>query len=194
MYPLKVKQEVESEQCLPFEALFPAQSLCSATSHTIAVVHRTLLFALLSCVPPVALGADPAEIDRCRAIADAAERLACFDRASAASPAPAAPAGAAVPAKAAEPKADDFGKPAPPPPPQVSKVTAGLREFARTVRGSAVFVLDNGQTWRQVESDTTVVREPAGNAVKVTIERGIFDTYDLSLSGWNGMVKVRRLQ
>jgi hypothetical protein len=159
-----------------FEALLIAQSLCSAASHTIAVVHRTLAFALLSCLSLGALGADAADIDRCRTIAAPAERLACFDRAS------------------AEPKAEDFGKPPPPAPAQVSKVTAGLREFARTARGSALFVLDNGQTWRQVESDTTVVREPAQGAVQVTIERGIFDTYDLSLSGWNGMVKVRRLQ
>jgi hypothetical protein len=150
------------------------------------MVHRTLAFALLSWLPLAAFAGDPAEIDRCRTVADPTQRLACFDRASTTS---------APPAKAVEPRAEDFGKPAPPPPVQVSKVTAGLREFARTGRGSAVFVLDNGQTWRQVESDTTVVREPAaGEAVNVTIERGIFDTYNLSLSGWSGMVKVRRLQ
>lgn len=156
------------------------------------MVHRTLAFALLSCLPLAAFGAEPAEIDRCRTIADPAARLACFDRASAAPPA-SAPAAVAPAAQPVEPKVEDFGKP-PPPPPQVSKVTAGLREFARTARGSAIFVLDNGQTWRQVEGDTTVVREPAGNGTQVTIERGIFDSYNLSLSGWNGMVKVRRLQ
>jgi hypothetical protein len=170
--------------CFPFEPLLITQSLCTAASHTIAVVHRSLAFALLSWLSLNAFSADPADIDRCRTITDPAERLGCFDRASAAPPA----------GKAAEPRAEDFGRPAPPPP-QVSKVTAGLREFARTTRGSAVFVLDNGQTWRQVESDTTRVREPApDNGVQVTIERGILDTYNLSLSGWNGMVKVRRLQ
>jgi len=174
--------------CFPFEALLIAQSLCTAASHTIAAMQRTLAFAVLSWLPLAAFAADPVQIDRCRTIADSAERLACFDRASIA-PAAASPAGAA------EPKADDFGKPPPPAPVQVSKVTAGLRELARTARGRAVFVLDNGQTWRQVDGDTTLVWEPApGGAVQVTIERGIFDTYDLSLSGWNGMVKVRRLQ
>jgi hypothetical protein len=165
---------------LPFEALLIAQSLCSATSHTIAVVRRTLAFVLLSWLPQAALCADPAQIERCRTVTDPAERLACFDRASAA------------PAKALVPSPQDFGKPAPEPA-QVSKVSAGLREFARSARGRAVFVLDNGQTWSQLEGDTSVVHEPVPG-VQVTIERGLFDTYNLSLSGWNGMVKVRRLQ
>jgi hypothetical protein len=180
MSPPKVKQEVEQTGGFPVEALLIAQSLCSATSHTIALVRRTLAFVLLSWLPPGALCADLAQIERCRTVTDAAERLACFDRAAAAAP------------KALEPSPQDFGKPAPPPA-QVSKVSAGLREFARSARGGAVFVLDNGQTWGQIESDTSVVREPVPG-VQVTIERGIFDTYNLSLSGWNGMVKVRRLQ
>jgi hypothetical protein len=129
-----------------------------------------------------AFSADLAEIGRCRMIADAAERLACYDRAS------------ALPAKPAEPRGEDFGKP-PPRPPEVASVTANLREFARTARGRALFVLDNGQTWRQIDSDIGTVHEPApGESPKVTIERGIFDSYNLTIEGRNGLVKVRRLQ
>jgi hypothetical protein len=183
MYAPKVKQEVESERSFPFQALFPAQSLCSATSHTIVLVHRFPLYALLSCISLPALSADPAGIDRCRTIADSVERLACFDRA------------AAAPAAAVPPRVEDFGKPPVPRAPEVAQVSAGLREFARTSQGRAVFVLDNGQTWRQLDSDTSRVHEPApGESVKVTVERGIFDTFNLSMSGRNGMVKVRRLQ
>lgn len=183
MYAPMVKQEVESERSFPFEALFPAQSLCSATSHTIFLVHRFHFLALLPCMAFPALSADPAEIERCRTIADSAQRLACFDRA------------AIVPAQSAPPpRAEDFGKPAPRQA-EVAQVSAGLREFARTAQGRAVFVLDNGQTWRQVDGDTSRVHEPApGEAVQVTVERGIFDTFNLSMSGRNGMVKVRRLQ
>jgi hypothetical protein len=149
-------------------------------------------------LPLAGICADPAEIDRCRTIVDPAQRLACFDRASTAPAAPtpavvvpAAPA-AAAPAAA---RVEDFGKPPPPAPAEVTRISAGVREFARTARGRAVFVLDNGQTWRQIDGDTSVVHEPApGEPLKVVIERGLLDSYNLMIDGRNGMVKVRRLQ
>jgi hypothetical protein len=165
--------------------LFIAQFLCSAPSHRIAVVHRIAALALLLCMPLAGVCADPAEIDRCRTIADAAQRLACFDR------------GAAAPAPVPQPRTEDFGKPPPQisEAPPVSAVSARLREFARTARGRAVFVLDNGQTWRQIDGDTSSVPEPAaGESPRVTVERGILDSYNLMIEGRAGMVKVRRLQ
>lgn len=123
------------------------------------------------------------EISKCSAIADAAERLRCYDTA-----APRA-------RQALVPNPQDFGKAAPPPPAEVDQLTAAVREFSRTVHGRAVFVLDNGQTWRQLDGDSVAVQEPdPGKALNVTISRGLFGSYNLAIEGRKGIVKVRRLE
>jgi hypothetical protein len=121
-------------------------------------------------------------IAECSTIADSASRLQCFDRA-----APGA-------REALVPKAADFGKPVLPPV-EVAQVVAGVRQLSKTVRGRAVFVLDNGQTWRQIDGDDAQVQEPPpGTALKVTIERGIFGSYHLTIDGRNELVRVRRVE
>ena len=121
-------------------------------------------------------------ISECSSITDSASRLQCFDRA-----APEA-------REALVPKAADLGKPVPPRA-EVAQVVAGVRQLSKTVRGRAVFVLDNGQTWRQIDGDDADVQEPPpGAALKVTIERGIFGSYHLTIDGRNGLVRVRRVE
>lgn len=121
------------------------------------------------------------QISQCASIIDSAQRLQCFDRA-----APGAK-GALVP------KAEDFGKPVAPPP-EVAQVVAVVTQLSRTARGRALFVLDNGQTWRQLDGDDAQVLEPpSGTALKVTIERGLFGSYRLMIEGRNGLVRVRRV-
>jgi hypothetical protein len=123
------------------------------------------------------------EISRCSGIVDATERLHCYDMA-----APRAK-------QALVPNPQDFGRPAPPPPAEVAELTAVVREFSKTGRGRAVFVLDNGQTWGQIDGDELIVREPEpGKALMVTISRGMFGSYNLAIEGRNGIIKVRRLQ
>jgi hypothetical protein len=123
-----------------------------------------------------------AEMTRCSSISDSTERLRCFDRA-----APRAK-------EALIPKAEDFGKP-PPRPPEVMQLAATVREFTKTARGRALFVLDNGQTWRQLEGDDAQVLEPApGTTLKVTIARGAFGSYYLTIEGRNGLIRVRRIE
>jgi hypothetical protein len=122
------------------------------------------------------------EMTRCSAIGDSAERLRCFDRA-----APRAK-------EALTPRAEDFGKP-PPRPPEVTQLAATVREFSKTARGRALFVLDNGQTWRQLEGDEAQVLEPPpGVTLKITIERGAFGSYNLTIEGRNGLIRVRRIE
>ena len=122
------------------------------------------------------------ETARCAAIGDPAERLRCYD------------AAAAQAKEALAPQPEDFGRPAPKPP-QLTQLSANVREFWKTSRGLAVFVLDNGQTWRQLEADGSQVLEPApGTTLKVTIERGLLDSYNLMIEGRNGFIKVRRVQ
>ena len=122
------------------------------------------------------------EISRCAAVAEAPDRLKCFDNA-----APRAK-------EALRPRAEDFGKP-PARPPEVTHVATTVRGLSKTVRGRAVFVLDNGQTWQQIDGDDTRVLEPpSGTTMAVTIARGLFGSYQLSIEGRNGFVRVRRVE
>lgn len=139
---------------------------------------------------PSARADAPPEIAKCTAIANPSERLKCFDAA-------ADRQGFGLPPPR-EPvtRAEDFGKAPPPPrPPEIREIGATVLEFARTAHGRAVFVLDNGQTWRQLDADSTRVDEPRpGEAMKVTIARGALESYNLAIDGRNGSVKVRRLK
>ncbi len=158
--------------------------------------------------------ADPArdalaEVAKCADIADSADRLKCFDKAAALAKTALAPS----PQPAAEkrslmdwfgfskpptpPKtAEEYGKPAPAPDADgITSITSSVLEFARTSRGLSVFILENGQIWRQLEGDTSVVRDPApGAPMKVTIENGFLGSYNLTIEGRHGLIKVTRLK
>jgi hypothetical protein len=146
---------------------------------------------MLACISLV-LFAGPAHADRaadalseftrCAGIAQPPERLACFDTAV---------QGLANPPA----KAEGFGKPPPPRPDEVTQISATVLELARTARGRAVFILDNGQTWRQIDGDATDVRELLpGKTMKVTIAAALLNSYSLTIEGRNGLIKVRRLK
>ena len=175
---------------------------------------RTLLFLLIVLIVAGPARADVArdalsEIAKCADIAEAAERLKCFDAAvPRAKSALAAPAqqepkkglwdwfGFARPPKSAT-KAEDFGKPAPPPASgeEITELRAAVVEFARNPRGKSVFILDNGQVWRQLDGDSTVVLDPAPQTtMKVTIEPGVLGSYNLTIEGRTGLIKVSRLK
>ncbi len=170
------------------------------------------LLALLAAGPAQA---DPArdalaEIAKCADIADAVARLKCFDAAM-----PGVKNALATPAAAPEAtskslldwfglsrsqkpvtKPEEFGKPpAEARPEELNEITSTVLEFARTPSGKALFVLDNGQVWRQLDGDSTTVLDPApGKSMKVTIERGFLGSYNLSIEGRNILVKVNRLK
>jgi hypothetical protein len=147
-----------------------------------------------------------AEIAKCADIADATMRLKCFDdampraKSALAAPVPETPAksfldwfGFSRPEPPVT-KPGDFGKPAPEIP-ELNEITSPVLEFARTPRGKAVFILENGQVWRQIDSDTTVVHDPdRGGAMKVKIERGFLSSYNLTIDGRNILVKVNRIR
>ena len=178
-------------------------------------MRTTLLFVF--CVLAVAgpARADVArdvltEIAKCADIVDAGDRLKCFDaavpraRSALAAPAEEVPKkrgildwfGFARPQKSAT-KPEDFGKPAPSPAPEegLTEITAAVIEFATTPRGKAVFILENGQVWRQLDADSTVVFDPApGTTMKVTIEQGALGSYNLTIEGRRALIKVSRLK
>jgi len=94
---------------------------------------------------------------------------------------------------------EDFGKP--PPPPEITQITATVLELSRTSRGRSIFVLDNGQVWRQLDGDDANVQEPQpGKTMKVAIEMNFVGSllggysYNLTIEGRNGLIRVRRVK
>jgi len=143
------------------------------------------------------------EIAKCAGIADSAARLKCFDAAAprangaAAQPATQAPGrdglGFSPPQGAT--RVEDFGKP--PPPPEITRITATVIELARTARGRYIFVLANGQVWRQLDGDDTDVQDPQpGKTMKVAIEtgHGLLGNDNLTIEGRNASIRVRRVK
>ncbi len=171
-----------------------------------------MLLVVLTGALPDAIADAPREIvqeiARCADVAGAEERLRCFEAVAArakamlASPPPTAAAAASSnpeetfglarpPPPATRP--EEFGKPMPRPA-ELGSITATASEFARTARGKALFVLDNGQVWRQIDSDGTAVLAPRATGFKVTIERGVFGSYNLTMEGSAGLIKVMRVR
>jgi len=178
---------------------------------------RSLRIAALACVALFAANqaqADAArdalqELAKCADIANPADRLKCFDAAV-----PRAKSALATPpAQAREPtvtvenfglplaqapivRMEDFGKPlAAPEPKSITEITAAVIEFGKTPRGKALFILDSGQVWRQLDADNSDVLPPqVGSVMKVTIEVGVFGSYNLTIEGRNGLIKVTRLK
>jgi len=129
----------------------------------------------------------------CARISGDAARLACYDRAVAGLAVPAAP-----PASTAAPAAPDgrFGaerlkQPEPDRPADaMDSLSAAVAEVQSLQPGRYAVTLDNGQIWVTVES--TRLRLRPGDTIR--IERGMLDSYNLSLEGRNGFVKVRRVR
>lgn len=69
----------------------------------------------------------------------------------------------------------------------VSRIDGSLNGWS----GNTLFVLDNGQVWRQ--TDQTRVSARLDN-VEVTISRGAFGSYRLQPSTLNSSVRVRRVR
>lgn len=166
-----------------------------------------LLGALLACVGGVSLAADAPAVDaaavqRCRIIADAAARLACYDAIAlpglgsragwgapvaapaspAASPSPGAAAGVAPGADfglegRAGDRADSLS----------SRIVGAVREFGSGTR----FTLENGQVWQIVDSTSGFydLQNPP-----VRIDRAMLGSFLMSIEGVNQRPRVRRVR
>ena len=163
------------------------------------------------------------EITKCADITAPAERLQCFDTAvGGAKTVLSTPAPAPVQQAAVEPqktgvqtdkeeeggilswfglsrpvtKQQDFGKPpVPTGPKEIKEISANVLEFAKNAYGRSLFILENGQVWKQSDGDTTEVKDPrSGETMQVTIEAAMFGSYNLRVKGQNGFVKVRRVK
>lgn len=79
---------------------------------------------------------------------------------------------------------------------EIDSITAGVTEYAFTPFGKFIVFLDNGQVWRQLQGDSgekpMFHKNPKDN--KVTIERGLIGSYNLSLNDSSRTYKVERIK
>ncbi len=150
--------------------------------------------------------AQPAAIEpfrQCAAITDNAERLACFDRAV-------LTANQLVTrerqrsredfgrtdfqreqlARQEQTEAREQGRPVISEPEPVSS-TAKLKEMLRDAAGRRIFLLENGQLWRETANSSLRGSVRSGETVK--IERGSLSGFRLTVTGRAGFVGVRRV-
>lgn len=129
---------------------------------------------------------------RCRAVADAAARLACYDAlvdAGTAAARPAAPVAAPAPAPAPAAAAADFG---------LSGTARSLQAVTSSLPGlfqgwgpNARLRLANGQVWQVVDGSSAALylRDPA-----VTVRRAALGSYLMEIAGTNHAPRVRRVE
>ncbi len=170
---------------------------------------------VLTAVPAQADEAREAlsEFAKCSGVTAVIERLQCYDNAAVAAKMALAAPPATQPQAAVQTeeesggvlqwfglsdnrppkKAEDFGRPPPPPdaPKGVTEISARVEKFGRTGLGRAIFTLDNGQVWTQIEGDTIEVRD-AHPGDEVTVEKAFFGSYSLVFRERKGLIKVRR--
>jgi hypothetical protein len=169
---------------------------------------------LLMCAgAPAAMAQDSlsGQLTACVAIPGVLQRLACYDRvAHSVSP---AIAPRSVPAVAQKPVARAVPPAAYAPPPVAMAAPTGLgserlpqtaaaqrnQELTATVtsvsynpRGRFTVTLDNGEVWRQLEGDTSMLQGVRNATVRIS--RGSLGSYDLNVIGRNASYRVLRLQ
>ncbi len=133
------------------------------------------------------MAAEPlAGVLACRAIADSAARLACFDRETAALASVPASSSVAAPVRGAQ---QSFGvsgsaiaaskEAVGARPTELAKLEGQIVALALTGNGRTLFTLDNKQVWRQLESDGDVLAKLGDSA---TISHGVLGSYWLQLN------------
>jgi hypothetical protein len=154
-------------------------------------------------------------IKACAAITESAQRLACYDGAAPKVRAALDVAteedqltlfgldlfggsgGAAGSGEATRP--EDFGKQDLPATEVVQKggviseITVALADIARNGSGYDVYVLENGQVWRQKEPGNLALPKSV-SGIKVNIRQGMMGAYYLNRDGSNRSVAVERVK
>lgn len=168
-----------------------------------------LLLSLMFLLSPSVFAADSAWRD-CRAVADNAARLACYDALADQLPKAAATEAAAPEAKSAAPTVVSQPAPAAQPVAVVATQTPvefGLERQAQQAQIESIqsrivgafrgweakskITLENGQVWQIIDGSRGVysLESPA-----VTIERGMLGSFFLKIDGVNRSPKVKRLK
>lgn len=156
------------------------------------VVGLSALGVFLAC----AAQADPSDalsqLRACRSLPDS-ERLSCFDRALAAQDVAkpkAMPSQGAV--QAAVPAEFGGERLAPSAEQPAEFIIAKVASARINALKQFTVELDNGQVWRQLESDTVYTRLRGAETVKIS--RGFLGSYSLTVEGAWGTYKVKRIK
>ncbi len=177
--------------------------------------------AWLTASSPVSAESLQVQLGRCVRMTGLLQRLACYDgvvkdagisapaslRAAPASPIasiPPASAMAAPPALASvapvspmPPAASSFGSESlpqarRPPSGSARAILAGVTNLSFDGTGHFTVVLDNGQVWRQVPGDMSILSRTQVGSVRIA--RSVFGSYDLNLPGLHTSYRVVRIQ
>lgn len=146
---------------------------------------RCFLLLALSVAAAPALAVTAADLERCRAIADAGARLACYDALS-----PSSPATVAAPAAAPGTGAAQFGL--------EQRATEGIDAVESRIPGrfegwspGTRIRLENGQVWQVVDGSRGVYWL---DAPRVKVSRASFGTFMLEIEGARLAPRVRRVE
>jgi len=154
--------------------------------------------ALCLLLVPASAGAQTAAdhaFAQCGTIADATARLACYDTARDQSKAMHWPEFSAPPSTAAQSPAPQAAPTARAlPAPADGKLAASVARYSLSPRGRFTLVLENGEIWRQMESDDGAAQFKERGKNVVQISKGFWGSYDLRLNGANIVFKVTRIK
>jgi hypothetical protein len=157
------------------------------------------VLALLLLLAATSALADEADLLRCRAISDAAARLACYDAIAVPTGAPApptaarapAPATPATPATPASPARDQFGLEHRQEIAKVEAIESTIPGRFEGWRANERIRFANGQVWQIADDSrgTHWIENP-----KVRVRRGALGAFYLEIEGTNRSPRVQRLQ
>ncbi|HEY4943088.1 MAG TPA: hypothetical protein VII56_16785, partial [Rhizomicrobium sp.] len=83
---------------------------------------------------------------------------------------------------------------APPEPQALDSITAVVTDYSFNHYGRFLVILDNGQIWRQLASDTVKAHFGKDEKNTVTISRGFIGSYNLTINDSSIVFKVERLK
>ncbi len=162
-------------------------------------MHRLIVVLLACSFTGLSYGADP--LQQCRAVADAATRLLCYDAladnaaglhpTSPVSPAqPASPAvSAAAPTVATRDEAL-FGTSGETIESAIADLNVQVKTVAQDQRQKLLLTMSNGQRW--VQLDQAFLKVSSGD--QCVISSGIFGSYTMKCQQGRKAIKVKRLQ
>jgi hypothetical protein len=180
-----------------------------ASAVGVSVVWRFFLAMTigLAAASPASAESLQGQLGRCVRITGLLQRLACYDGVvkdagitapASARPTPASPYAsvqAAVPAPVSA--ASSFGSESlprarMPPSGSARAITADVASLTFDGTGHFTVALDNGQVWRQLSGDMSILHQTQVSSVHIA--RSVFGSYDLSLPGLHATYRVVRIQ
>jgi hypothetical protein len=168
------------------------------------MIQRLIFLSMLACLLALPNLKAQAQTDadrafeQCGTITNAASRLACYD--SARSVQQSAPANSTQHwSEFSTPSAGAVQPISPPPraamamPAQNHNIVANVAHYTMSSDRKFTVLLDNGQTWKQLNSDDADAQFKEHGANRVVISRGFWKSYDLKLNSMNAVFKVVRV-